>query len=110
MAEAQGASAYALGEEKDDAILMARARILQCMVENAKLEEGIEEDPRRHAQAALDYIRDATNLARATENRRLLARVNVARPHFIQRVFRRPGTGRTSPECRHPATRGWLPL
>jgi hypothetical protein len=53
---------------------MSRARILQSMVENAKVDEGIEEDPRRHAQAALDYSRDAIEFARGTQNRRLLGR------------------------------------
>ena len=77
LAEEEAARAFALGEEKEDAILMSRARILQCMVENAKLEEGIEEDPRRHAQAALDYVRDAIEFARTTQNRRLLARAHT---------------------------------
>lgn len=77
VAEEQAAVAYSLGEEKQDHILMARARLLQCIVENAKVEEGIEGDPRPHAQAALDYIRDAVELARSTQNRRLLARVHT---------------------------------
>jgi tetratricopeptide (TPR) repeat protein len=77
LAEDQSARAFALGEEKQDHILMARARLLQSIVENAKVEEGIEGDPRRHAQAALDYIRDAIELARSTQNRRLLARVHT---------------------------------
>ena len=77
LAESEAAAAFALGEEKEDLILMARARLLQCMVENGKLEEGIDEDPRRHAQAALDYILDAIELAQKTQNRRLLARVHT---------------------------------
>jgi tetratricopeptide (TPR) repeat protein len=77
LAEEEAISAFALGEQKEDAILMSRARILQCMVENGKLEEGIEEDPRRHAQSALEYIRDAIQLAKTTQNRRLLARVHT---------------------------------
>ena len=75
LAEEEAQSAFALGEEKKDSILMARARILQCMVENAKLDEGIDENPRRHAQTALDYIRDAIEFAQGTQNRHLLARV-----------------------------------
>ncbi len=77
LAEREGQAAFALGEEKQDSILMARARILECMVENAKLEEGIGEEPRRHAQAALDYVRDAIGFAQSTENRHLLARVHT---------------------------------
>lgn len=80
LAGEQAAEAYALGCEKDDFILRARARILQCMTENAKLEEGIEEgngDPRQHAQAALDYAREAAEFAKHTQNRRLLARAHT---------------------------------
>lgn len=77
LAEEEAAQAFVLGEEKGDVILMARSRLLQCMVENAKIEEGIEEDPRRHAHAARDYIQEAIQLAGATQNRRLLARVHT---------------------------------
>ncbi len=75
----QAERAYICGEEKQDLILMARARILQCTVENARVEEGIEErvDARSHAQAALDYARDAVEMAKHTQNRRLLARVHT---------------------------------
>jgi hypothetical protein len=74
LADQEAARAFALGEEKEDAILKSRARIVQCMVANARLEEGIEQDPRQEAQAALEYSRDAIEFARATQNRRLLAR------------------------------------
>ena len=74
LAEMEADSAFVLGEEKQDLILMARARILGSMIENAKVEEGIDEDLRRHAQAALDYSRDAIEYARGTQNRRLLGR------------------------------------
>lgn len=74
LAGEEAARAFSLAEEKEDYILMARASILHCMVENAKLDEGIEEDPRRHAQSALDYIRDALEYAKNTQNRRLLGR------------------------------------
>jgi tetratricopeptide (TPR) repeat protein len=77
LAEEEAAAAFALGEEKEDLILLARSRLLQCMVENGKLEEGIDEDPRRHAQAALDCIREAIEFAHKTQNRRLLARVHT---------------------------------
>ena len=65
--------AYALGEEKHDYILMARARLLECMVENTKLEEEIE-DPAWVAHQALEAAREAVELSRRTENRRLQAR------------------------------------
>src|SRR5450759_3257640 len=53
-AEEEAASAYDVAEQKQDYILMGRARILQCMIENAKVEEEIGEgaDPGSHARPA----------------------------------------------------------
>jgi tetratricopeptide (TPR) repeat protein len=72
-AEEEARQAYALGEEKQDFILMARARLLECMVQNNKLEEGIE-DPAWVAHLALEAAREAVEYSRKTENRRLQAR------------------------------------
>jgi len=71
------AEAFRHGEEKRDVILMARARILQCMIENARLEEQIDEDPERRAHMAHDFAHDAVECAKQTQNRRLLARALV---------------------------------
>jgi tetratricopeptide (TPR) repeat protein len=71
-ADEEARMAYRLGEEKHDYILMARARLLECRVENAKLEEEIE-DPAWIAHLALEAAKEAVDLARRTENRRLLA-------------------------------------
>lgn len=78
-AGSQAALAFRLGESKADYILMARARILQCIVENAKFDEQIEEVPgiHRHAQMARDFANDAVDFAKHTQNRRLLARAYV---------------------------------
>ncbi len=76
-ASAEGATAFRHGEEKRDFILMARARMLQCSVENARLEEQIDEDAGRHSQLAHDFARDAVEYAQQTQNRRLLARALV---------------------------------
>jgi tetratricopeptide (TPR) repeat protein len=75
----EAGKAYHVGQEKGDNILMARARILQCIAENTQFEEGIEENggPAVHAQPACDFARDAVELARKTDNRRLLARAYV---------------------------------
>ena len=91
--------AYKLGEEKKDYILMARARLLECMVENTKLEEEIE-DPAWVAHLALEAAKEAVELARRTENRRLLvARAHLARAdhlqHFPGKSRRRPRSLRT---------------
>ena len=56
---------------------MARARILQAMIENARFEEQIE-DPSQHSQQALEFARQAVDLAHRTENRRLIARALIA--------------------------------
>lgn len=78
-ADEEAAAAYAIGEEKDDYILMARARLLQCMIENSKLDEEIAEGPNpgSHARKALEAARDAMELAKRTQNRRVLAMAHV---------------------------------
>jgi len=75
-ADEEAAQAYSLGEQKKDAILMARARLLECMVENSKLEEGIESSAWVQRRA-LEAARESVDLARGTENRRLLARALI---------------------------------
>ena len=75
-ADDEARRAYALGEQKNDYILMARARLLECMVENTKLEEEIE-DPAWVAHLAIEASKEAVELARRTENRRLLARALI---------------------------------
>jgi len=56
-AEEEASSAYEVAEQKQDYILMGRARILECMIENAKVEEEIGEgaDPGSHARRALEF-------------------------------------------------------
>ena len=75
-ATAEAKHAYVLGEAKNDYILMARAKLLECMVENNKLEEEIE-DPAWVAHLALEAGRESVELAKRTENRRLLARAMI---------------------------------
>ncbi|HLO08995.1 MAG TPA: tetratricopeptide repeat protein [Terriglobales bacterium] len=78
-AESAAKTAFRLGEEKRDHILMARARLLLCMIENALVEEGIGEstEPGNHARLAQDFAHEASELARHTQNRRLLAHTHV---------------------------------
>ena len=78
-AEIEAAAAFNLGNEKNDFIITARARLLQCMVENAKVEEEIGEaaDPGSHARSAMEFARDAVELAKHTQNRRLLANAYI---------------------------------
>jgi tetratricopeptide (TPR) repeat protein len=76
-AVADAARAFSQGEERRDYILLARARLLQCTIENTRLEEQIGEDPAHHAQLAAGFARDAVEYARQTQNLRLLARAHV---------------------------------
>jgi tetratricopeptide (TPR) repeat protein len=75
-AAAEAAEAFSHGEEKRDYFVMARARTLQCIVENAAVEEQIG-DPAHHREAAAAFGRDAVSFAGHTQNRRLLARAYV---------------------------------
>src|SRR5580693_6052162 len=75
-ADDEARRAYSLGEQKKDYILMARAKLLECMVENTKLDEEIE-DPAWIAHLALEAAKEAVELARRTENRRLLSRALI---------------------------------
>ncbi len=74
-AEEEAASAYDVAEQKQDYILMGRARILECMIENAKVEEEIGEsaDPGSHARRALEFSQEAIELAKHTQHHLLLA-------------------------------------
>jgi tetratricopeptide (TPR) repeat protein len=78
-AEKEATTAFQLGEQRRDHILMARARLLHCMIENARVEEGIGEstEPGNHARLAQDCAQEAIELAKHTENRRLLAHAFV---------------------------------
>jgi tetratricopeptide (TPR) repeat protein len=74
-ADSEAKIAFRLGEEKGDHILMARARLLNCMVSNARVEEEIGDSAERgqHARQAQDCAHEAIELAQQTQNRRLLA-------------------------------------
>jgi len=78
-AEVAAKVAFRLGEERHDHILMARARLLQCMIENGRTEEGIGEgtEPGTRARLAQDFAHEAIELAKHTQNRRLLAYAHI---------------------------------
>lgn len=67
--------AYVLGSETHDSILMARARILEAHAENARVDEqmGEDSDIAICANAAKRYGEEAVDLAKHTQNLRLLA-------------------------------------
>jgi tetratricopeptide (TPR) repeat protein len=78
-AEARAKHAYQLAEEKQDYILMGRARIVQCMIENARVDEEISEgtDAGTHARRAMEYIQEAVEFAKHTQNQRLLTNAHL---------------------------------
>jgi tetratricopeptide (TPR) repeat protein len=73
-ADVEAAKAFTLGEQKKDYIIMARARVLLCMIENARVEEEIGEgtDSGIHARLAQDCIQEAIELVKHTQDRRLM--------------------------------------
>jgi tetratricopeptide (TPR) repeat protein len=80
-ASEEAMKAFRLGEEKQDSILMARARTLQAAIENMQVEEqvGEAEDIARHANLAAQFSDEAIALAKQTQNKRLLAGAYIAR-------------------------------
>jgi tetratricopeptide (TPR) repeat protein len=87
-AEAEAEEAYRLGRNKNNYGLMARARVLASMVENAKFEEQMEEsDPCRHARLASQLIHEAGEWAMRTPNQRVLAKTLVAKSMILSNDF-----------------------
>src|ERR1700677_4672351 len=78
-AEQDASSAYDVADAKQDYILMGRARILQCMIENAKVEEevGGGADPGSHARRAFEFSQEAVDLAKHTQHHLLLANAHL---------------------------------
>jgi tetratricopeptide (TPR) repeat protein len=68
------------GDEKQDSVLKARARILQCAVESTKFEEQVEEGSSEapSSQLACEFAREGLQLAKHTQNRRLIAKAHIA--------------------------------
>jgi tetratricopeptide (TPR) repeat protein len=80
-ASQEAMKAFHLGKEKQDHILMARARILQAAIENLQVEEQVGEVEviTNHANMAQQYSDEAIIFARQTQNKRLLAGTYIAR-------------------------------
>jgi tetratricopeptide (TPR) repeat protein len=80
-ASIEGQRAFALGEDKHDQILMARAKIVQSAVELARSEEQLGEQPdvALHASLAVQHAETAIELALQTQNKRLLSEAYISR-------------------------------
>ena len=85
----EGLKAYELARDKNDHIHMARARTLQCMVENARVDEQLGEDADAavYANTARGFAEDAVKWAELTQNRRLTAEAYVARGMMFANDF-----------------------
>lgn len=85
----EGRRAFLLGEQKQDPILMARARILQSAAELAHAEEDLDEETgaSSHAATAVSFCDDALELARHTQNKRLIAAACITRGHAVASDF-----------------------
>jgi tetratricopeptide (TPR) repeat protein len=68
-------AAFAMSQQKNDTVLMARACILQAYIQMARSEEQLDDssNPLSCSQRALQFAEDAVRLAESTQNRRLLA-------------------------------------
>src|ERR1019366_9138945 len=80
-ASEEALKAYLTGEQRKDQILMSRARNLESSVELARSEEqvGDHRATSRHATLAAQYSDEAIELARHTQNKRLLAEAYIGR-------------------------------
>ena len=80
-ASVEAVKAFHLGDEKQDHILMARARILQADIENTRAEEQLEDMPDivGHSNLAVQHSEEAIASAKLTQNKRLLAGAYIAR-------------------------------
>jgi tetratricopeptide (TPR) repeat protein len=90
-AEEKAEEAFRLGEDRQDHILMARARTLQALIHNERAEEQIGDtaDTAMHANQAKECADEAAEIAKMTQNKRLLAgayitRSTVAASDFFQ--------------------------
>ena len=77
----EGKNAYELAHDKNDHIHMARARTLQALAENTRVDEqfGEDADVAVYAADAKRYAEEAIHWAGLTQNRRLAAEAYVAR-------------------------------
>lgn len=79
-ASSDGLLAHELGITRKDDVLQARSRVLQTLVECAKIEEQIEDgdSASQSSLLAYEFARDAVTHAKCTQNRRLTAKSYIA--------------------------------
>ena len=79
LADQNATSGLLLAQRKNDPITLSRLSLLHCMIENAKLEDGISDKtgPEDHARQALSWAQDSIKFAKQTQNRRLLGNAYI---------------------------------
>ena len=79
LAEQNANSGLILAQQKNDPITLSRLSLLHCMVENARVEDGITDrtGPEQHARQALLWAHDSIKFAKQTQNRRLLGNAYI---------------------------------
>jgi tetratricopeptide (TPR) repeat protein len=78
-ATSRALAAYSLGNDKNDLVLKAQARILQSAVESSKVDEQIIEQSgsRKSRRLSCEYAREAVEHAKKTQDRELMAQATV---------------------------------
>ncbi len=94
-----GATAHLLAEENKDHVLEARACILQSVVDCARTDEQIEEGltTGQASCMAVEHARKAVQHARDTENKRLIAKAQIA--FGLALALDLPGNWEAAQEC-----------
>jgi tetratricopeptide (TPR) repeat protein len=85
----EASRAFDLGRDKQDNILMARARTSQATIQNDRVEEqlGESDDTAETAHLARTYAEEAVALAKWTQNSRLLAGAYIVSGSVAANVF-----------------------
>ncbi len=89
LGSSEALKAFKLAQDKNDFIHMARARTLQSIVENTRVNEQLGEDAdvAVYANNALHYAEEAVRWAESTQNRHLAAEAYVARGAALANDF-----------------------
>lgn len=79
LAEQNANSGLALARQKNDPITLSRLSLLHCMIENAKVEDDVNDKtgPEGHARQALSWAQDSIKFGKQTQNRRLLGNAYI---------------------------------
>jgi tetratricopeptide (TPR) repeat protein len=78
-AEQNANTGLAVARQKNDPITLSRLSLLHCMIENAKVEDGISDKigSEGHARQALSWAQDSIKFAKQTQDRRLLGNAYI---------------------------------